>query len=270
MSFTFPNGFKFSYSGDCRPSRAFARIGKDSTVLVHEATFADDMLDDAKAKKHSTMGEAIGVGRMMDARRVLLTHFSQRYQNYPERSSAEADEVAKGNDSGRGDSVHSPPKGARDGSHNRDSADGANTTVGVQVEEDDNYLRLDDDVRNQKMADLDSAGGDHGSEKPGDTSPHPPLAGAISPVAEASSADVEPETVPNPPPGYTRWEPWQTVVLPRIEERARDSDMIVGIAFDYMRVKVGEIAHLEYFKPALRRLDAELKATAERKDESET
>ncbi|KAI0201504.1 beta-lactamase-like protein [Astrocystis sublimbata] len=82
-SFTFPSGLKISYSGDCRPSTDFARIGQGTTILIHESTFDDDMLSDAKAKKHSTMSEAIGVGRQMGARRILLTHFSQRYQKIP-------------------------------------------------------------------------------------------------------------------------------------------------------------------------------------------
>ena len=83
VSMTFPSGFKFSYSGDCRPSKEFARIGKDSTVLVHEATFDDEMRVDAKKKKHSTTSEAIAIGLAMKARRIMLTHFSQRYQKLP-------------------------------------------------------------------------------------------------------------------------------------------------------------------------------------------
>lgn len=80
MSMVFPDGFKVSYSGDCRPSDKFASIGKDSTVLIHEATFQDDMVGSALAKRHSTAAEALEVGRRMQARSILLTHFSQRYQ----------------------------------------------------------------------------------------------------------------------------------------------------------------------------------------------
>ena len=79
-SFVFPNGFKLSYSGDCRPSRSFAEIGRDSTVMIHEATFQDDMQGSAVAKRHSTTAEALEVGRRMRARSIILTHFSQRYQ----------------------------------------------------------------------------------------------------------------------------------------------------------------------------------------------
>ncbi|GIJ83398.1 hypothetical protein Asppvi_002218 [Aspergillus pseudoviridinutans] len=80
VSLVFPDGFKLSFSGDCRPSANFATIGRDSTVLIHEATFQDDMAVSAIAKKHSTTSEALEVGRMMQARTVVLTHFSQRYQ----------------------------------------------------------------------------------------------------------------------------------------------------------------------------------------------
>ncbi|PYI07156.1 tRNA processing endoribonuclease Trz1 [Aspergillus sclerotiicarbonarius CBS 121057] len=80
VSLVFPDGFKVSFSGDCRPSAGFATIGRGSTVLIHEATFQDDMAVSAIAKKHSTLSEALEVGRLMKARAILLTHFSQRYQ----------------------------------------------------------------------------------------------------------------------------------------------------------------------------------------------
>ncbi|KAJ5332623.1 uncharacterized protein N7506_006406 [Penicillium brevicompactum] len=80
VSLVFPNGFKLSYSGDCRPSEKFVAIGKDSTVLIHEATFHPNMTGSAMAKRHSTSDEAIEVGKRMQARAILLTHFSQRYQ----------------------------------------------------------------------------------------------------------------------------------------------------------------------------------------------
>jgi ribonuclease Z len=81
--FDFPNGFKVAYSGDCRPSNRFAAIGRGATLLIHEATFDDELQGDAYAKKHSTTSEALGIGKKMGARRILLTHFSQRYQKIP-------------------------------------------------------------------------------------------------------------------------------------------------------------------------------------------
>ncbi|XWW97491.1 hypothetical protein V2A60_005475 [Cordyceps javanica] len=73
------SGLRVAWSGDCRPSSKFARTCRGAHLLVHECTFDDDMQDHAKFKMHSTMGEALGVAREMQARRTLLTHFSQRY-----------------------------------------------------------------------------------------------------------------------------------------------------------------------------------------------
>lgn len=73
------SGLRIAYSGDCRPSADFARECLGAHLLVHECTFDDDMQSHAKNKKHSTMKEALGVASSMRARRVLLTHFSQRY-----------------------------------------------------------------------------------------------------------------------------------------------------------------------------------------------
>ncbi|KAJ0160090.1 Ribonuclease Z 1 [Colletotrichum tanaceti] len=78
-----PSGLKIAYSGDCRPSNALVEAGKGATLLIHESTFDDDKKGDALAKKHSTMSEALDVGYRMGARRVLLTHFSQRYAKIP-------------------------------------------------------------------------------------------------------------------------------------------------------------------------------------------
>ncbi|QSZ34795.1 hypothetical protein DSL72_007653 [Monilinia vaccinii-corymbosi] len=94
VAFNFPNGFKVAYSGDCRPSQDFVTIGKGATLLIHEATFDDELQGDAIAKKHSTTSEAMDVGKRMGARRILLTHFSQRYQKIPVMDNEATDQVA--------------------------------------------------------------------------------------------------------------------------------------------------------------------------------
>ncbi|KAG9257117.1 beta-lactamase-like protein [Emericellopsis atlantica] len=73
------SGLRVAYSGDCRPSQAFAKACRGTHLLIHESTFGDDKADHAKQKMHSTMGEALQVAKDMQARRTLLTHFSQRY-----------------------------------------------------------------------------------------------------------------------------------------------------------------------------------------------
>lgn len=57
--------------------------GLDATLLIHEATLDTPMIEDAKLKQHSTIGEALSIGRRMRAYRTLLTHFSQRYPKVP-------------------------------------------------------------------------------------------------------------------------------------------------------------------------------------------
>lgn len=73
------SGLRIAYSGDCRPSTKFAEACKGAHLLIHECTFDDDMQSHAKRKMHSTISEALDVARQMEARKTLLTHFSQRY-----------------------------------------------------------------------------------------------------------------------------------------------------------------------------------------------
>ncbi|VUC32007.1 unnamed protein product [Clonostachys rosea] len=75
----FSSGLRIAWSGDCRPSSDFAQACRGVHLLIHECTFDDDMKPHAVAKKHSSLGEALGVAKEMNARRTLLTHFSQRY-----------------------------------------------------------------------------------------------------------------------------------------------------------------------------------------------
>ncbi|ETO77223.1 hypothetical protein F442_07547 [Phytophthora nicotianae P10297] len=76
---TFTDGAKLAFSGDCRPSEKLATKAKGAFLIVHEATFEDELTKEAKDKAHCTMAEAIQVGRQANARHLLLTHFSQRY-----------------------------------------------------------------------------------------------------------------------------------------------------------------------------------------------
>lgn len=80
------NSFKVSYSGDTRPNidKFSKEIGLDSDLLIHEATLDNDLQDDAIKKRHCTLNEAIEVSNEMRARKLILTHFSQRYPKAPQ------------------------------------------------------------------------------------------------------------------------------------------------------------------------------------------
>lgn len=80
----FPNdNVKITYSGDAAPSPELINIGRNSCILIHEATMEDGLEEEARYKKHSTMSQAIEAGRKMNAKFVILTHFSNRYAKIP-------------------------------------------------------------------------------------------------------------------------------------------------------------------------------------------
>ncbi|XP_043704195.1 tRNase Z TRZ3, mitochondrial isoform X2 [Telopea speciosissima] len=76
-------GWKLVYSGDTRPCPELIDASHGATVLIHEATFEDGMMEEAIVKNHSTTKEAIEVGASAGAYRIILTHFSQRYPKIP-------------------------------------------------------------------------------------------------------------------------------------------------------------------------------------------
>ncbi|CAG02228.1 unnamed protein product, partial [Tetraodon nigroviridis] len=82
-SLTHRQGWKLAFSGDTRPCDALVRLGKDATLLIHEATLEDGLEQEAAEKRHSTTSQAIGVGVRMNAAFIVLNHFSQRYAKIP-------------------------------------------------------------------------------------------------------------------------------------------------------------------------------------------
>ena len=74
---------KITYSGDTMPCQNLIDLGRDSTILIHEATMEDELEVEARVKMHSTLSQAIEQGKKMNAKYTLLTHFSQRYAKIP-------------------------------------------------------------------------------------------------------------------------------------------------------------------------------------------
>ncbi|KPJ08310.1 Zinc phosphodiesterase ELAC protein 2 [Papilio machaon] len=77
---------KITYSGDTIPCKELVTIGQNSTLLIHEATMEDELAEEARIKMHSTTSQAIHIGREMNAKYTVLTHFSQRYARLPRLS----------------------------------------------------------------------------------------------------------------------------------------------------------------------------------------
>lgn len=94
----FENNMKFVWSGDTRPCKSLVKAGKGANVLVHEATFADELADQAVQKQHSTTADAVSVMQQMQAETLILTHFSQRYPEIPVLSDSNRKHTAFGFD----------------------------------------------------------------------------------------------------------------------------------------------------------------------------
>ncbi|XP_063817024.1 zinc phosphodiesterase ELAC protein 2 [Pseudophryne corroboree] len=87
------SGWKLVFSGDTMPCDALIKMGKDATLLIHEATLEDGLEKDAVEKAHSTVSQAIAVGMSMNAKYTMLNHFSQRYSKLPILDNAISDKV---------------------------------------------------------------------------------------------------------------------------------------------------------------------------------
>jgi ribonuclease Z len=72
-------GRKLVYTGDTRPSDKIAEFARDADVVIHEATFGEEMAERAKEDQHSTPSEAALVAKKADAKLLVLTHISARY-----------------------------------------------------------------------------------------------------------------------------------------------------------------------------------------------
>ncbi|KAL6062225.1 ribonuclease Z [Balamuthia mandrillaris] len=75
-------GWKLVYSADTRPCPALIQAGKNATMLIHEATFDEEMKDKAIADSHCTLSEAVTVAQEMEAEMTIFTHFSTRFEAY--------------------------------------------------------------------------------------------------------------------------------------------------------------------------------------------
>lgn len=68
-----------TFIGDTRKNPNIYELAKDADVLVHEATFSDEESQQAFRYFHSTSLDAAKVAKKANAKKLLLTHISARY-----------------------------------------------------------------------------------------------------------------------------------------------------------------------------------------------
>ncbi|ENN96513.1 ribonuclease Z [Methanocaldococcus villosus KIN24-T80] len=74
-------GMCLAYSGDTLPIEDFGRYLKNlgCDFLIHEATFDDNLKDEAIETMHSTIGDAVNIAKIAGVKVLFLTHISARY-----------------------------------------------------------------------------------------------------------------------------------------------------------------------------------------------
>lgn len=72
-------GRKVVYTGDTRPAERTVEIARNADLLIHDASFLDELKEWAVESGHSTAREAAEVARKAGVKRLILTHISTRY-----------------------------------------------------------------------------------------------------------------------------------------------------------------------------------------------
>jgi ribonuclease Z len=71
----------YAYCTDTAYYETIIPLIQGCDLLYHEATFMEDKAADAKAKFHSTASEAATIARKADVKKLLIGHFSARYND---------------------------------------------------------------------------------------------------------------------------------------------------------------------------------------------
>jgi len=74
-------GRKIVYSGDTRPTNNLVKLAEKADLLIHEATFEDDLSEKAQEDGHSTPTQAAKTAKKAKVKRLILTHVSSRYRS---------------------------------------------------------------------------------------------------------------------------------------------------------------------------------------------
>lgn len=76
-----PKQRTFAYCSDTSYTEAIVPVIRDCDLLYHEATFMQDMLAAAQEKFHATAREAATIALKANVKKLLIGHFSARYDD---------------------------------------------------------------------------------------------------------------------------------------------------------------------------------------------
>jgi len=74
-------GRKVSFVFDTIPNKNAYDLAKDSDILVSEAVYLSDMEENAEKYKHLTTKDAALIANNAGVKKLIITHFSQRYKD---------------------------------------------------------------------------------------------------------------------------------------------------------------------------------------------
>ena len=86
-------GRKVVYTGDTRPTERTVEVARNADLLIHDASFREDLKEWAVESGHSTAREAAEVAKAANAKKLILTHISTRYSKDARPLLEEAREV---------------------------------------------------------------------------------------------------------------------------------------------------------------------------------
>jgi len=72
-------GRKIVYSGDTRPLKSILKLARQADILIHEATFGDELAERAGRDGHSTPSQVVKIAKTAGVKQLVLTHISARY-----------------------------------------------------------------------------------------------------------------------------------------------------------------------------------------------
>jgi ribonuclease Z len=74
-------GRKIVYTGDTRSSKILIKFAQNTDLLIHDATFDDQLWERAREDGHSTPNQAAETAKKARAKWLVLTHISARYKD---------------------------------------------------------------------------------------------------------------------------------------------------------------------------------------------